>query len=86
MELEILCIPSNKSHGLYSCPTQLLKYLSNVVSSTLAEIINLSISSGMYPTKLEMAKIIPIFKAEDDTNTNNYRPIKKIKNVRWLKI
>jgi len=75
VELEILCIPNNKSHGLYSCPTQLLKYLSNVVSSTLVEIINLSISSGMYPTKLKMAKIIPIFKAEDNTNANNYRPI-----------
>ena len=47
VELEILRIPNNKSHGLYSCPTQLLKYSSNVVSSTLAEIINLSISSGI---------------------------------------
>ena len=48
VELEILRRPNNKSHGLYSCPTQLLKYSSKVVSSTLAEIINLSISSGMY--------------------------------------
>lgn len=39
VELEILRIPNNKSHGLYSCPTQLLKYSSNVVSSTLPEII-----------------------------------------------
>ena len=70
VKLEILQIPNNKSHGLYSCPTQLLKYSSNVVSSTLAEIINLSISSGMYPTKLKMAKIIHIFKAKDNTNAN----------------
>ena len=66
VELEILRIPNNKSHGLYSCPTQLLKYSTNVVSSILAEIINLSISSGIYPTKLKKAKIIPIFKAEDN--------------------
>ena len=33
VELEILGIPINKSHGLYSCPTQLLKYSSNVISS-----------------------------------------------------
>ena len=72
VESEILCIPINKSHGLYSCPTQLLKYSSNVISSTLAEIINLSISAGMYTTKLKMAKIIPIFKAENNTNANNY--------------
>ena len=61
VELEISRIPNNKSHGLYSCPTQLLKYSSNVVSSILAEMINLSISSGTYPTKLKMAKIIPGF-------------------------
>ena len=51
-ELEILPIPNNKSHVLYSYPTQILNSASNVVSSTLAEITNLSISSGMYPTKL----------------------------------
>ena len=39
VESEILRIPINKSHGLYSCPNQLLKYSSNVISSTLAEII-----------------------------------------------
>ena len=62
VELEILRVPNDKSHGLYSCPTQLLKYSSNVVSSILAEMINLSILSRTYPTKLKMAKIIPIFK------------------------
>ena len=34
VELEILRIPSNKYHGSYSCPTQLLKYSSNGISST----------------------------------------------------
>ena len=34
----------------------------------------------MYPTKLKMAKIIPIFKAEDNTNANNYRPISLLSN------
>ena len=75
VELEILRIPNIKYHGSYSCPTQLLKYSSNVVSSILAEMLNLPILSGTYPTKLKMAKIIPIFKAEDNTNANNYRPI-----------
>ena len=84
VELEILRIPINKSHGLYSCPTQLLKYSSNVISSTLAEIINLSISTGMFHTRLKMAKIIPIFKAEDNTNANNYRPISLLSNFNMI--
>ena len=40
----------------------MLKYSSNVISSILAEIINISISTGMYPTKLKMAKIILFLK------------------------
>ena len=79
-ELEILRIPINKSHGLYLCPTQLLNYSSNIISSTFTEIIHLSISTGMYPTKLKMAKIIPTFKAEDNINANNYRPISLLSN------
>ena len=30
VELEILALPNNKSHGLYSCPTKLLKYSSTI--------------------------------------------------------
>ena len=62
VKLEISRIPNNKSPGLYSCPTQILKCSSNVISNPLAEIINLSISTGVY---LKMAKIIPIFKTDD---------------------
>ena len=77
---EISLIPNGKSHGLYSCPTKILKYSANVISSTLAQIINLSISTGVYPKKLKMAKIIPIFKADDNTDANNYRPISLLSN------
>ena len=68
VKLEISRIPNNKSHGLYSCPTQILKCSSNVISNTLAEIINLSMLTGVYPNKL---KIIPIFKTDDDTDPSN---------------
>ena len=80
MKLEIARIPNNKSHGLYSCPTQILKCSSNVISNTLAEILNLSISTGVYPNKLKIAKIIPIFKTDDDTDPSNYRPISLLSN------
>ena len=55
---------------------QILKCGSNVISNTLAEIINLSISTGVYPNKLKMAKIVPIFK----TDPNNYRAISLLSN------
>ena len=80
VKLEISRIPNNKSHGLYSCPAQIMKCSSNVISNTLAEIINLSISTGVYPNKLKMAKIIRIFKTDDDTDPSNYRPISLLSN------
>ena len=75
VELEILALPNNKSHGLYSCPTKLLKYSSTTISDILAKIVNLSVTSGSYPSKLKKAKVIPVFKTEDETDANNYRPI-----------
>ena len=75
VRLEISCIPKNKSHGLYSYPTQILKCSSNLISGILADILNTSISTGVYPSKLKMAKVIPIFKQDDDTDVNNYRRI-----------
>ena len=62
---------------------QILKCSSNAISNIiiLAEIINLSISTRVYnPNKLEMAKIVPIFKTDDNTDSSNYRPISLLSN------
>ena len=76
VKIQILSIPNSKPHGLYSCPTQLLKYSSDVMSpAVLSDILNTSVSLGASPKKLKMSKIIPIFKADDETDTSNYRPI-----------
>ena len=31
--------------------------------------------TGVYPKKLKMAKIVPVFKADDNAGAKNYRPI-----------
>ena len=80
VEHEILSIPNSKSHGLYSCPTELLKYSHKILSKTLASMFNLSISLGKFPSKLKQSKIIPIFKSDDKTDPNNYRPISLLSN------
>ena len=75
VELEILSTPHNKAYGLFSCPTRMLKCASKVISKPLCKIINDSITSGVFPSRLKHAKVIPIYKNEDVTDPNNYRPI-----------
>ena len=75
LEKEINSLPSNKSYGFYSCPIQFLKTSKHVVSEYLAKLINLSVQTGKYLTKLKIAKIILIFKEDDNTEPSNYRPI-----------
>lgn len=72
---EIGLIPKNKSYGLYSCPTFFLKLSKYILSPILANIINLTIECGTYPSKLKKAKIVPIFKSGDQSDPDNYRPI-----------
>ena len=64
-----------KALGLYSCPTRILKIASRLTSHPLTTLINKSTERGLYPSKLKQAKIVPVFKNEDDTDPNNYRPI-----------
>ena len=39
----------------------------------ITPLINISIKSGINPSKLKIAKITPIFKSDDKTDANNYR-------------
>jgi len=75
IEAEIKLTPLNKAHGLYSCPTRLLRVASHIISKPLATIINKSVENGVYPSKLKHAKIVPIYKSDDETDPSNYRPI-----------
>ena len=75
VELEIMATPNNKAYGLYSCPSFILKLSKQFICKPLSELINKSVQLGEYPRKLKVAKITPIFKSDDETDSNNYRPI-----------
>ena len=48
---------------------------SYLLALPLQHIYNASLETGIYPAKLKIAKVIPIFKKGDSTAAGNYRPI-----------
>ena len=72
---KILLVPNDKSYGLYFSPNKLLKCSSAIIAPVLSEMLDTSIRLGTYLSKLKIAKITPVFKSDDDTDANNYRPI-----------
>ena len=68
-------IPSNKASGLDNISARLLKEASPIVTRRLTFIINLSITTGIFPNAWKRARVSPIFKEDLRTDPNNYRPI-----------
>ena len=75
IERDILLIPKNKTYGLYSCPIRILTDARCVISGPLSIIINISVQKGIFPSKLKKAKVVPVYKNDDETEPGNYRPI-----------
>ena len=65
----------NKPCHISTYSAKVLKYISALVSPFLADIINTSLSTGIFPDMLKLARVVPIFKNGDSTDVNNYRPI-----------
>ena len=40
--------------------------------------INLSFNEGIFPSELEIAQIIPLYKNDDSMKFNNYRPVSRL--------
>ena len=75
---DVMCIISklpNKSTGHDGISTEAIKILSTVISPTLSLIINKCIINGTVPDEMKVSKIKPLFKKDDVTLLNNYRPI-----------
>jgi hypothetical protein len=66
---------SSKSPGLDNIGPSLIKESLHLIIEPLLFIYNLSLTTGIVPDKLKIAKVIPIYKKGEKNLTNNYRPI-----------
>ena len=66
---------NNKFIGPYSIPVPLLKILKSHISPLISSLINDSFLCGIFPSKLKLAKVTPVFKKGSRQDKDNYRPI-----------
>ena len=73
--LDIIMSLKNGSPGIDNIPASAIKFVANCILNPLTHLCQLSISEGYFPQELKIAKIIPLYKANDPGKFNNYRPI-----------
>jgi hypothetical protein len=68
-------IRASKAAGLDNIPPKLVKDAAEELATPLTTLVNRSLTCGLFPTAEKAAKISPIYKSEDKTALDNYRPI-----------
>lgn len=68
-------LKTKNSSGHDNISTRLLKHIKTDLLQPLCFIFNQSISTGIFPDSLKIAKVSPIFKKGDSSSLDNYRPI-----------
>ncbi|MEW8547445.1 MAG: reverse transcriptase family protein [Candidatus Thiodiazotropha sp.] len=64
-----------KATGLDDIGPRLLKIAPDILSGSIAFIVNKSLISGIFPDIWKEAKVNPVFKSGSKDDVNNYRPI-----------
>ena len=68
-------LKNSKGLGLDGFSTSIIKQIITTILSPLTTIFNKSLESGVFPEKLKLAKVTPIYKSDDKKLLSNYRPI-----------
>ena len=75
VDKEIRTMCANKATGLDEISCKILKLARPIIVESLTYILNLSLSTGIFPKVWKQAKVTPLHKSGALNDTNNYRPI-----------
>ena len=67
--------------GPNSIPCRILFLRKNEISMQQADLFNLSFVTGVFPSILKTAKVVPVFKKDSKLNYSNYCPISLLSNI-----
>jgi len=70
-----------KSLGHDQLSSHFIKQINNSMVNPISLIVNQSLSEGIVPSTMKMAKVIPIYKSKDKDHFSIYRPISLLPSV-----
>ena len=65
----------NKAAGYDDISYYFIELSSSVLTPVFSTLVNSAMTLGIFPEKLKLSKVIPLFKKGDKLDLNNYRPI-----------
>ena len=77
----ISALKTKKSSGHDGINAILIKEITNEISEPLSHIINTSLTTGIVPNDMKIAKVIPIYKSKEKNLMKNYRPISLLPSI-----
>lgn len=75
IEKHIMTLNNTNAEGYDKICTKIIKACKKEISEVLAYLINLSIQSGIFPDRLKISIVKPLFKKGDKNLIENYRPV-----------
>jgi hypothetical protein len=69
---------SSDANGVSS---KMIRFIGDVIANPLSHIFNISLNNGVFPSKLKLCRVIPIFKAGNSLECDNYRPISLLSSI-----
>ena len=74
-------LKNKTSTGIDGISNELLKSAKNVMVKPITTIINQMIVTSIFPDSLKISKVIPLYKAKNQTLLSNYRPIALLPSI-----
>ena len=73
--MNIISAMKNSAAEFDELPAFIMKQCSKFYIKPLCHVLSLSIRQGVFPNELKLAKVLPIYKSDDERQLKNYRPI-----------
>ena len=72
------------SCGVDGISNSLLKSIKSEIVQPVTVLINQMLTTGIFPDKLKIAKVVPLYRKGDNTLFSNYRPISILPSLKKI--